>query len=345
LTASLDLNQTNLGQDFMGHDITAVAETIKNSPALKEKSEFESTSAFETRRAGFVAQPNGYMGFVVGEESITPEFKYDADSQTLAVTLTGSTERFIMDKDKPTLDGVLIRSIVRDEDSYIGSNAFGAKVEVRRTYSEEYGVVFNQDNWLFRSSERYKRKFTYLLPMPPDEARTLKADAKLLLVCRLMQPWFRHSAHGHDATIDEPYKTLIGDNYLQAVPEQLWIFNQRTGEVVRKLSESSITSEEDQQLNLKLRQTPLLLEVFPSRISYIKVTIDDEPEKFDVLTGSTKTFGARHRIVLTLLHPQSLSDITFKLNGKPYIPTWTKDATQIGSHESIDSATAVIAAP
>ncbi len=45
----MDLTRTNLGSNFVGHDITAVFDAIKNSPALKEKSEFESTSAFETR--------------------------------------------------------------------------------------------------------------------------------------------------------------------------------------------------------------------------------------------------------------------------------------------------------
>jgi hypothetical protein len=33
------------------------------------------------------------------------------------------------------------------------------------------------------------------------------------------------------------------------------------------------------------------------------------------------------------------------LNGKLYIPSWTKDATQIGSYESIRSATFEIKVP
>jgi len=353
LSRSLDLDQTSVGPDFHGHDITVIMAAIKDSPALKEKSEFESTSAFETRRAGFVEKPlygtvtpNAYLGFIVGEESIiTPSFKYDADSQTLMVTLTAGTERFIMDKDKPTLDDVLIRRIVRDKDSYIGSNAFVAKVEIRRTYSEEYGVAFPEDSLLFRGTERYGRTFTYLLATSPDEARALKADAKLLLVCRLSQPWFRQSAHGHDATIDEPYETIIGDNYLQVEPEQLWIFHQQTGEVIRKLSSSSLASESGDQFKLKLRQTPVLLEVSPASISSMKIAIDDDPGSSDVISPGTKTFAAKHKIVLTLECPRSLSDISFKLNGKPYVPDWTKDATRIGGYESIHSATAVITAP
>jgi PDZ domain len=271
LTVPLDLGQTNLGADFVGHDITAVFETIRNSPALKEKSEFESTSAFQRRRSGFSDQPlfanvtpTGFFAFVVEGVVYAPQFKYDADAQMLAVALSAQTVSFTMDKDKPTLDGVRIRRINIDRDSYIGSNAYGAKIKVDRTYASEFGVAFNQGNWLFRTAERYSlQQFSYLLAIGPDEAKALKADLKLLLVCRLTDPWFRHSAHGHDPTVTEPYETLVDENYLQISPEQVWIFNSRTGEVVRKLSESSIAADQDQQLSLKLRQTPLLLEVTP----------------------------------------------------------------------------------
>ena len=352
LGASLDLSQASLGPDFRGHDIIAIFEAIKTSPALKEKSEFESTAAFEARRAGIVEQPlfgrltpSGYFGFVISEEPVlAPQFKYDADSQTLAITLEGSNQRFIMDRDEPTLNGILIQRIVRNRDSYVGSNAFGASGEVRRTYSEEYGVAFSQNNWLFGGSERLRPRFTYLMAMSPDQARAIKVDAKLLLVCRLSPPWFRHGAHGHDATISEPYETLIGDSYLQAAPEQLWVFNQKTGEVIRKLSAASVAGEVDEQFSLRLRQTPLLLDVSPSSISSITIAIDDGPSKSEVLLGA-KTFAAKHKIVLTLEYPRSLSDIALTLNGKQFTPNWSKDASQIGSYESIHSATAVITVP
>jgi hypothetical protein len=298
---SFDLNQTNLGPDFQGHDIVSMISAIKDSSALKEKSEFESTPAFEARRAGFVEQTlygsitsTSYLSFVVGEGSTfgsTPVFNYDADSQILTVLLPGSAQQFVMDKDKPILDGILIRRVIRDADSYIGSNAFGAKVEVSRTYAEEFGVAFPRDNWLF-GTVKYGRMFTYLLPLSPDEARAFKADAKLLLLCRMSPPWFRNSAHGHDATIEEPYETIVGDNYLQVEPEQLWIFHQKTGEVIRKLSGPSLARDADDQLKLKLRQTPVLLEISPRVTSSIKVTIDDEQATSDIIsTGETKEFS------------------------------------------------------
>jgi hypothetical protein len=73
---------------------------------------------------------------------------------------------------------------------------------------------------------------------------SLKPDAKLLLVCRLTEPWLRTTASGHDPTFSEPFETIVGESYLQVIPEQLWVFNSRTGEVVRKVAAASVGTEQ-----------------------------------------------------------------------------------------------------
>lgn len=336
----LDVTVATLGPNFTGHDITAVVRAIKKSSALTSKSEFESTSTFSTRRAGFLdhplygnVRPSNYLGFVVDNDAT--EFKYDADSQILTVTLTGGTEHFVLEEDEPTLDSVLIRRIVLSSDRYLGGNAFGAKVTVTRTTSEEYGVAFNQNSWLF--PEENSQTFKYLIAMGPLEARAMKASAKLLLVCRLSDPWFRHGAHGINPTINNPTETNVGENYLQVSPEQLWLFNQKTGEIIRKLSESSIASDKDHQLTLKVRQgqTPLILEVeagSQTESVLINIKIDEAPEQLDNLYGRPKTFTAERKIILETMSSLDVADLRFTLNGKPYSPNWIKDSTRIGSY-------------
>jgi hypothetical protein len=255
LTVPLDLAQTNLGADFSGHNIAAVFEAVKNSPALSKKSEFESTASFELRRSSFSKRPlfanvtpKGELAFVIENSTLGSEFKYDADLATVVITLTGSTKRFLLEEDQPTLDAVPIRRVKTGRDSYVGSNVYGASAKVDRTYSDEFGVAFGTDSWLFRSShddgpvvgdgvDDIERRFSDLLAMGPEEAKALKPNATLLLVCRLTEPWYRAGAHGHDPTFSEPYETTVGERYLQIIPDQLWVFDKRTGEVVRKLSE------------------------------------------------------------------------------------------------------------
>jgi hypothetical protein len=355
LAGPLDLATGNVGADFQGNDIAGLYEAIKHSPALKEKSEFETTSQFEARRQGFKDQlilgsltAGNHLAFVLpaGSPIYAPRFKYDADSQTLTFTLEGSSTTFYLESEHPELDTLVIRSTVLDRGTYIASNAFGAKVEVDKTYSRDNGIAFSKDNWLFRRSESdYLRSFTQLFSMTPDKARALKEDGRVLVVCRLVDPWFRETVHGHEAKIDEPYETTVSDNYLQVIPEQLWIFNQKTGEVLSKISELSIAKAQDEQLAIKLKQTPLLLEVSaPTTFAYT-VSIDGQPGKLDHFEGRRKEIGAQRRIEFTVEYPRNLSDYTFTLNGKPYTPDWQKDSTQIGSYESIRSATLVITSP
>jgi hypothetical protein len=246
LTSGLELNQTNLGSNFRGHDIESVVEAIKKSTALKEKSEFEVTSAYKARLADFErhplyssVMPKSAFGFVIDEQPLSPSpFKYNADKQIMTITLTGVPQHFVMSENSPVEDTIVIRRTVLQQEKYVGTNAFGAKVEITETYSKLYGITFNQNNWLFGSSRDFERTFIYSFPMPLDQARTFKEDARIMLVCRLTEPWLRESASGHDPTINEPYKTLVDENYLVATPEQIWVFNQKTGDVIRKLSES-----------------------------------------------------------------------------------------------------------
>ena len=133
-------------------------------------------------------------------------------------------------------------------------------------------------------------------------------------------------------------------------PAGRWLFHQRTGEVIRKLSEAPIANDNDPQQSLKLRQTPLILKVSSgSHLVQLSVTIDDDPEKLDYLTDNSKTFTAKRQIILKqtgLMSPADLADLTFTLNGKPYIPHWTKDVKFEGTNiELIRSATTVITMP
>jgi hypothetical protein len=356
LAGPLDLNTSNLGPNFQGNDISALYHAIKIAPALKEKSEFETTIQFVARRQGFTDKP--ILGTLTAKDSLAfllpsefrfggPRFEYDADSQTLEFALDGNSMTLFLDSQHPDLDTIRIKSTIIDTGKYMASNAFGAKVEIEKTFSQDNGIAFSKNSWLFRTSPNpYVREFKHLFSMPPEQARTLKQEGRLLLICRLENPWFRETVHGHEAKMDEPYQTTVSDYYLQAVPEQLWIFNQRTGEVLSKLTATVVSDGEDEQLKIKLKQTPLILEVSSARMDICTVSIDEQANKRDVLDNKgPKMFRAQHKIVFKVDNPNSLSGFTFKLNGKTYTPDWQEDSMMIGNNEIIKSATVVITLP
>jgi hypothetical protein len=356
LAGPLDLNTSNLGPNFQGNDISALYDAIKIAPALKEKSEFETTSQFVARRQSFTDKQ--ILGTLTAKDSLAfllpsefrfggPRFEYDADSQTLEFALDGNSMTLFPDSQHPELDTIRVKGTIIDTGKYMASNAFGAKVEVEKTFSQDKGIAFSKNSWLFRTSQNpYVREFKHLFSMPPEQARALKQEGRLLLICRLENPWFRETVHGHEAKMDEPYQTTVSDYYLQVVPEQLWIFNQRTGEVLSKLTASMVSEGEDEQLKIKLKQTPLILEVSSARMDICTVSIDEQANEHDILDNKgPKMFRAQHKIVFKVDNPNSLSGFTFKLNGKTYTPDWQKDSIMIGNNEIIKSATIVITLP
>jgi hypothetical protein len=69
LMTPFDQSRTTLGPGFRGHDITAIFRSIQRLPNLKNKGEFETTAAYEERRASFAniaaspsEQPHGVRG-------------------------------------------------------------------------------------------------------------------------------------------------------------------------------------------------------------------------------------------------------------------------------------------
>jgi hypothetical protein len=199
------------------------------------------------------------MAFVVYDDSIfKPEFYYDTDTSILEVSLSGSTSRYLSEQHRSRLDGILLRTMAWWQESFAGGRG-ADRVTVERSYSDKYSVVFSQDSWLFRSSVDYHRKFSYLKEMEPMVwRRRLRDRARVLLVCRLTEPWSHHGMIAHDASLAEPYEIISGDNYLYVVPEQIWIYNVVTGEIFAKISEASLAAEQEQQKLLREKQAVIV---------------------------------------------------------------------------------------
>lgn len=241
LTTSFDINTSNLGQNFVGHHLPKLYETLSLSAALSPKSDFESTAAFQARMKAFYGQPvfgtlksTDRLALILRDPS-TVLFLYDADRQTLDVRLTSISSTFY----RSPLDTLTIVSFYHPKGSYVGTNAFGATADVRKAYVEDYSVAFSENNLLFRS-DGYSRRFIYTMAMSPDEAKALIPDARVLLLCHLAEPWHYTEGNSHDATLSEPFDTVRDQHFVVIVPEQLWVFNRKTGAVVAKVSQSDV---------------------------------------------------------------------------------------------------------
>jgi hypothetical protein len=238
LTGTFDPSASRLPAHFKGHDPVAITRAIETLPILKEKSEFESTAEFEARYAKFPQQTllgrlrgDSVLAFVVpagADSADQSSFNFDADAQSMKAELDGT---FALGLHFPRLE---LRGFRHDEGSYISTNAFGAKVRVSKFHDEDYSVTFFTDYYkdqVFHRSDRV----SFLLPMASEEARRRETGLRFLLVCRLIDPWAESEVESHDPTIDDPNEFTVKTHSLDAVLQSLWIFDERTGEVLKKV--------------------------------------------------------------------------------------------------------------
>jgi hypothetical protein len=245
---SFDDSVKVLPPKYAGHDIRLILEKVKRVPALAPKSEFESNADYERRRSSFASAtlygnltPSSALAFVVKPDKDSVGYPsststYDADAQMTKVLLIAHP------KDESKLESVRIRADEIGEKKYVASNAFGVKVQVIKTYDQEYWLDFDVGSTLFstpNSFSEYVRAASFTVPMSPDAARRFKSSARILVVCRMVEPWASTSTYNSEATIDSPYAFVTEQSYLRVIPTQVWLFDASTGEVLRKLTESS----------------------------------------------------------------------------------------------------------
>jgi hypothetical protein len=190
----------------------------------------------------------------VGEIPMLPKcaFKYDGDSESYTVEWDGRAF------DEPTLrkplnaDNAVLRELRIETDeikrgSYLGENAFGAKMQVEARLTRAYslvlpGDVLHEPSGIAnvkdeRMPYRY-REYSYggTFKMAREAARAADANLACLFVLKLERPYtFRFSRY-HAPTRDVPYDTIVEGYGFYGEMRQFIVFNKKTGETYWKRS-------------------------------------------------------------------------------------------------------------
>jgi hypothetical protein len=344
LNHPIDVATSNLGPSFAGHDIKSIIEALKNAPELKPKSEFESTPEYLQRRSAFSTKKllsglgvGDNYAFVVKPDDVLrgSVFKYDADARVLGLELIGQRET-PYDNPSSYLNSLVLRDDTLSNEKYIGSNAMGAKVEVTKIFSMEYGLAFDSSSWLFsRSKDRLRPKFSSMLSIGPEDAARIKPNLEFVVVCRLVEPWIRNSGFTHDATIDDPYQMTTGKYFLQVSPVQLWLIDRQSGEVIRRFSQGGMQKEAEEQFGLRLKQHPLIVELQADKsvpIILVDITVDDQPmQKYQQVSPSESlVIDANRSVAIHWRLPGDVYALKVTVNGKSYAPNWQLEGIVAG---------------
>ena len=231
---TFDTTLAALPSHFLGHNIAGTYQWLHSRLG---KDEFESSDAFRERVNGLAAPVSVYAFWL--EDNYNT---YDADRSIMMVHI--STSEFLSqpvgetvpatESDKRTSIKVLF-DVVSTE-TYVGSNAYGATVEVTRSSVDDYEVL--------PVGSDFDPSLALSFPLAPSRARLLHDRLKVLLVCQLVRPddgeplvW--EGFLSGNPTFANPTELLCSVCYLNARVIGLWVCDKASGEILYKYTPPS----------------------------------------------------------------------------------------------------------
>lgn len=244
-TVPIDPKATSLPPQFRGVNPEVLYNELERR-AKQSKGEFETTEAFNARMRNLGATP--LVGTISGDELIPLTLasgttlldkitsRYDADNEALGVSIEMSAPVIGVEMDFHKRS-VPLRHDVRSSESYVGQNAYGAKVIIQKTYADLYElIILNFQS--FKSPRDTESTFgdviTAKLKMSPTEAMTAKPNLRVLALVRLRDPFFLNGYVRHKPTVTEPTDTFGVYQYLVGEVNEFWLYDFGSGRIHAK---------------------------------------------------------------------------------------------------------------
>jgi hypothetical protein len=231
-TKPIDLNSSKLSAHYLGHDPKVLYDKLLEMKQNINKSEFETTEQYNTRTLSDKKRP--ILGVLGLDDfytlNISPHSKYDADNSTMTTLIIAkeSTDWF-MPGNQVSINA---KELKNKKKSYIGTNAYGASVEVENTYSLKSGlVVINSDGLGLKNKYIYEYILTNI---SADMAKSLKDKLRVLLIFKLHEPYTSPGYLEKKATIDYPYSETEEYYYIHGEIKEAWVYNYSTGDILLK---------------------------------------------------------------------------------------------------------------
>lgn len=242
-TQSFDISLDKLPPNFMGHDIKTIYEALEKIDSPGEKGEFETTEDYKTRLIKYKESLSTLFQKQLAFKSEAFDSQYDADKQTLAITLANHraiTTFAELDelyyKEKIDESFIQITRVIKNSE-YMASNAFGETKKVYKHQEYEYGL---------RLGGNFEEKINQLkridLNINATDAKKLKPNLGMLLICRIMpasidgKEYFSCIyANKHEPKMNNPWDLFFWGNYIFVEINGLWIYDTSSGKIYKKL--------------------------------------------------------------------------------------------------------------
>ncbi len=242
LTSSFDLSLNQINANFLGHNLKELYNRLQSRlDKLKTKGEFETSEEYSRRQSEEASKP--IIGKVVKESNLAFIIKkcpsiFDADIGSMKVVIPFSIPS---DDDLPLkYRAIQWKSEEVENNSYVGTNAFGATVDVSKEETRYYNlVVSNPDDFnidkIYDSIGLYQLGFVANYQISATEAKKVKSKIISFIVCKFVPPFVSRNRKYNRATFDYPHEETYDFNYVHVSILELWFVDSSTGTVFWKV--------------------------------------------------------------------------------------------------------------
>ena len=264
LNISFDSSIQKIPVPYFGHDIEQVYKGFNTRKETERKDEFDTTEQYQRRSAEQAGKPifgsvsqDSILAFVVN-----PSSEYDADSQTLTISLKTSVvwQSFTIDESRLA---VYIKRGEMTKLKSIGQNAYGAKVEIETTHAKRFELAIHNisnfeteevlDEYQKESRRRmlemsakynlpetsFKEKgkivFVKRFKMGLEEARAVKGKIAALILAKPIAPYISYGEIYRGATFSNPTEFFSQMYYVDVDLFEIWIYDKISGEIISKI--------------------------------------------------------------------------------------------------------------
>lgn len=239
-----DKNMQKVPLQFTGHGIVLTHQTVENIKKSTDKSEYETTEQYQQRLASFsksnlwgLVNLDSLLAFVV-----KPETEYDADTQTLSVSIDASG------------DYVKVKR-VSDTSQAVMQNVFGARSLVNSLTIEFFNLHINniKDFRTTRKLSKYEiRSYANTAPPPsagsptffyrissvkPHEAKIVRDEINAIFVVALRPPYIEEMKTS--GTSGTSGNSAIYNYTLEVKLLEVWCYHTQTGAIILKQTPQS----------------------------------------------------------------------------------------------------------
>lgn len=245
--------------------IETLVDAVKKTAVMPSKGEFESTADFEARKTS--ARSKSFLGgstlndvFAISMpvskwalDSLAYTFNPDASEGALFVlpdTSTGGYKGVFEKREYGEQSGIdffknLAGKII-SRSTYVGSNAYGAKVTVEKTASVSYGLAadripfltFIRKNYYGSDLSRISNLAAIRFKMDGSAAAKMIPDLRVLMIFSLREPFVLEDAIHVEPKRDNPVDIVGLFQFLRVDVLGIIWYARSTGEILARLPET-----------------------------------------------------------------------------------------------------------